>query len=137
MTTSAPPAPPEDAPWLPPGRRLHTPSSAVAVACAQWSLEIATRLLSGDEVLARFLGMPPGPVVAIPSGAWLAVIHPVDVLRVVAAVEATVATGGPLHVVHRVRVRDRERTLFARATLASDVAGNPLRIVGEMRELRG
>lgn len=136
MPTSAPPAPPSDAPWLPPDRRLRTPSTAVAVACARWSLDVASRALSGDEVLGRFLGLPPGQVEAVGSAAWLSLVHPVDVLRVVAAVEATVGTGAPFHVLYRVRVRGRERTLFARAALERDQDGLARRIVGEMRELR-
>lgn len=136
MTTSAPPAPPHDAPWSATARNLRTPSSASHVARAEWSLELRSRHLFGDAVLAHFLGLPRGPLTGVPSTAWFAVIHSVDVLRVVAAVETKIARGGPLHVVHRVRVRASERTLFARATIERDGEGRAIRLVGEMRELR-
>ena len=87
-------------------------------------------------MLARFLGLPSGHISGVPSTVWFGIVHRDDLLRVVASVEAAIANGTALHVVHRVRVGGSERTLFARATLERDGEGRAIRLVGEMRELR-
>ena len=104
-------------------------------AVATWCTDFATGLVSGNAALALFFGLPEGMMQGVPVQRLLAAIHPLDIVRVIAAREASVVHRAPFDVVYRVQGRDRERTILARSRCVRDADDRPLQHVGEGREV--
>lgn len=100
-----------------------------------WDYDLQTSSISYDERCARMLGYEAGAV-ASHLGAWGKLVHPEDLPRVRAALDAFIAgTSGGYQVHVRLRGADgRWRTILDRATVAQrDEQGRPTRLIGVHR----
>lgn len=103
---------------------------------AIWTMDLATRLVCGNEALATLFGLPAGPVDDVPLLHFIGAIHRSDVLEVVRAIEASIVARERYEIVYRVCGRDGERLVLARGRVERDPDGTPRRHLGELRELR-
>lgn len=106
---------------------------AGSAVVATWRMDLVSRRVIGNAALGLFFGLPEGPV-DCEARAFIAGIHPADVMRVIAAMEAAVHRDEPYDVVFRGLGRDRERTVRARGRVERDEQGKPAWQIGEARE---
>lgn len=81
------------------------PDTGTAVV-ATWRMDLVSRRVTGNAALGLFFGLPEGPV-DCEARAFIAGIHPGDVVRIVAAMEAAVSRDEPYDVIFRGLGRDR------------------------------
>jgi PAS domain S-box-containing protein len=109
--------------------RLDSVLMAAEIATYEWDV-VADRLFA-DRNLARLFGITLDSEGAAPLGDFMAVIHPDDRERVLAAVRRSVETRHPFEQDYRVRPPDgTEHWVNSRGRIITDAAGRVIRFVG-------
>jgi PAS domain S-box-containing protein len=135
--------------WRPPGRPIRWDDLVTELGAlqrvaarrdrlrhrARWDWDLTTDRVRWSDALCRIFGLTPG---AAPStlAASLTRLHPEDVQRVRAIVDAARLAGGCLHYQARlVRPDGAVRVFRSRGIVRGDARGQPARIQGTVRDV--
>jgi PAS domain S-box-containing protein len=110
--------------------RLRQEAALVAADIGTWTYDLQNDRVVADRNLARIFGVDPREALGGRLASYLAAIHPDDVGRTRAAIDAAVATGDGFECTYRVRAGDGWRHLLARGKVARDAAGVPAWLPG-------
>lgn len=105
-------------------------SAAEMVGTYVW--DVPQDRVVADPGFARLFAVEPGRMAAgVPLAALLPAVHPQDLDRFTAAIEAALAHGGPFELEYRLCQADGDhRWVVARGRCEQDAAGRPLRFPG-------
>jgi len=99
-----------------------------------WHWDVPSDVVTWSDELYRIFGVEPRSIE--PQNEAMSFVHPDDLDRVVAVVEAAVKTKEPFNFFYRIRRRDgEERILHSRGSVTTDAAGGSLSIFGITQDI--
>jgi len=100
-----------------------------------WERDLVAKTLSWSEEMYRLTGQDPAQF-HVTRERWLALVHPDDLARLLAAADSAIAGQQPFNLDHRIILPDGAiRHVHERAELVRDSDGRALRLVGTMQDI--
>jgi signal transduction histidine kinase/DNA-binding response OmpR family regulator len=110
--------------------RARLESTIAAAELAIWSWDVLEDRITGDARLAALFDMPGDDACARPAAAYLAALHPDDIVPTRRLLAHAAATGAPYEATYRVRAGSGWRWLIARGQVDLYRDGQPARMRG-------